>query len=274
MTRSSILVVGGTGQLGTRLVRQLSAAGVKPRALVRSQEKGEAIASMATPVLGDLLAPETLTAAFRGAERVFIVAPPVSEMEALERNAIDAAVAAGAKRIVYLSNFAATEGSELRPMHIHGLHERLIASRGVDWTVLGPTRYMTNFPFNWPSVLNDGLLLEAGGSGVMTCIDPDDVAAVAVKALTEDGHEGQTYRLTSEDAFAAADLAALLSKFLGREVRVSEFNGERAPLAGYFGLVAAGVYKTTETAAKVLGRAPRTYAEWLEQHPPVVLGAA
>jgi uncharacterized protein YbjT (DUF2867 family) len=268
MTQSSILVVGATGQLGTRLVRQLSAAGVKPRALVRSREKGEAIASLATPVLGDLVAPETLAEAFRGAERVFIVAPPAPEMEALERNAIDAAVAAGAKRIVYLSNFAATEGSELRPMHIHGLHERLIASRGVDWTVLGPTRYMTNFPFNWPSVLNDGLLLEAGGSGVMTCIDPDDVAAVAVKALTEDGHEGQTYRLTSEDAFTAADLAALLSKFLGREVRVFESNGERAPTAGYFGLVAAGVYKTTDTAAKVLGRTPRAYADWLEQNIP------
>jgi uncharacterized protein YbjT (DUF2867 family) len=274
VTQSSILVVGATGHLGTRLVRQLSAAGVKPRALVRSREKGEAIASMAMPVLGDLLAPETLADAFRGAERVFIVAPPTPDMEALERNAIDTAVAAGAKRIVYLSNFAATEGSELRPMHVHGLHERLIASRGVDWTVLGPTRYMTSFPFNWPSVLNDGLLLESGGSGVMTCIDPDDVAAVAVKALTEDGHEGQTYRLTSEDAFTAADLAALLSKFLGRKVRVFDSNGEHAPMAGYFGLVAAGVYKTTDTAAKVLGRTPHAYADWLEQHRPAVLGAA
>jgi uncharacterized protein YbjT (DUF2867 family) len=271
MTQPSILVVGATGHLGTRLVRQLAAAGVRPRALVRSREKGEAIASFATPVLGDLMAPETLTEAFRGAQRVFTVAPPVPEMETLERNAIDAAVAAGAKRIVYLSNFAATEGSELRPMHIHGLHERLIASRGVGvgWTVLGPTRYMTNFPFNWPSVLNDGLLHEAGGSGIMTCIDPDDVAAIAVKALTEDGHEGQTYRLTSEDAFTAADLAALLSKFLGRNVRVFESNGEPAPPSGYFGLVAAGVYKTTDTAARLLGRAPRPYADWLRANLPV-----
>jgi uncharacterized protein YbjT (DUF2867 family) len=76
-----------------------------------------------------------LADAFRGAERVFIVAPPTPEMETLERNAIDAAVAAGANRIVYLSNFAATEGSELRPMHVHGLHERLIASQDVGWTV-------------------------------------------------------------------------------------------------------------------------------------------
>ena len=99
---------------------------------------------------------------------------------------------------------------------------------------------MTNLPFNWRSVLNDGVLLEAGGAGIMTCIDPDDVAEIAVKALIEDGHGGQTYRLTSEDAFTAADLAAFLSKFLAREVRLLDRKGESGPLAGYFGLVEAG----------------------------------
>jgi uncharacterized protein YbjT (DUF2867 family) len=271
MTSSSILVVGATGQLGARLVGKLAAAGARPRALVRSREKGEAIASVATPVFGDLLVPETLTDAFRGAKRVFIVAPPTPEMETLERNAIEAAVAAGAERIVYLSNFTAKEGSALQPMHIHGLHERLVASQVVEWTILGPARYMTHFPFNWASVLNDGLLLESGGSGIMTCIDPDEVAEVAVKALTEDGHEGQTYRLTSLDVFTATDLAALLSKFLGREIRVPESAGQPA---GYFGLVAAGAYTITDTAAKLLGRTPRSYAEWLEQHRAVVLSAA
>jgi NAD(P)H-binding len=83
MTQSSILVVGATGTLGLRLVRQLAAAGVKPRALVRSRDKGEAIASLATPILGDLRAPETLAEAFRGAERVFILAPPAPDMETL-----------------------------------------------------------------------------------------------------------------------------------------------------------------------------------------------
>jgi len=212
------------------------------------------------------MAPETLADAFGGAERVFIVAPPVPEMETIERNAIEAAVAAGVERIVYLSNFAAKEGSDLRPNHVHGFHERLVASSGVDWTVLGPTRYMTNFPFDWPSVLNDSLLLEAGGEGTMTCIDPDDVAAVAVKVLTEDGHAGQIYRLTSGDSFTAADLARLLSKFVGRQVTVVDGDLEGQPMANYFSLVAAGVYHTTDTAAELLGRPPRSYADWLEQN--------
>jgi uncharacterized protein YbjT (DUF2867 family) len=289
MTQSSILVVGATGTVGSRLVRQLAAAGVKPRALVRSQEKADAIASLATPIIGDLLAPHSLEPTFRGADRVFVLGQPTPQMETLERTAIEAAVAAGARRIVYLSNFTAREGGEERPMHVHGLHERLLRSLRVNWTVLRPTRYMTNVPVMWPSVLNQGLLLEAGGSGVMSFIDPDDVAAVAVKALTEDGHAGQTYKLTSEDGYTAADLAELLSRAVGREVRIFEGDldalrdaliangapGEHATLmANYFAKVAAGLFEPTDTLGKLLGRTPRAYADWLELHSPVILGAA
>ena len=99
----------------------------------------------------------------------------------------------------------------------------------------------------------------------MTCIDPEDVAAVAVKALTEDGHEGQTYRLTSDDAYTAADLAALLSKTLNRKIEVSN---EHTAMAGYFALVASGAYSRTNTAATLLGRSPRGYADWLRQNLP------
>jgi len=288
MTPSSILVVGATGTVGSRLVRQLAAAGVKPRALVRSREKGEAMAALATPVLGDLAAPESLGEAFRGAERVFVLAPPTRELETLERNAFDAAVAAGARRIVFLSNYGATEGDDDWHFHVHGLHERRLASLGVDWTVLRPTRFMNYVPFVWPSVLNQGLLLEAGGAGPMTSIDPDDIAAVAVKALTENGHEGRAYELTSEETYTAAELAGLLSRVLGRDLRIFEGGvealrealiangapGEYAPImAVYYEKVTAGFYKPTDTAAKLLGRPPRAYADWLKQNLPAALSA-
>lgn len=272
MAQPSIVVVGATGQLGMRLLTQLSAAGVKARALVRSREKARTVASIAVPVIGDLLKPDTLTAAFEGVEHVFVVAPPTADMETLELNAISAAVHARAKRVVYLSNFTASPESQVTPMAIHGRHELLVGSLDLEWTVLGPTRYMTNLPFDWPSVVNDGLLLEAGGSGVMTCIDPDDVAAIAVKTLLEDGHQGQTYRLTSQDEFTAAELATLLSKFVGRDVRVPQDIGD-PPTTGYFGLVASGAYWATDAAANVLGRAPRRYLEWLQDHADLILAA-
>jgi uncharacterized protein YbjT (DUF2867 family) len=290
VTDFPILVVGATGTVGSRLVRQLAAAGVKPRVLVRSRDKADAIASLATPVVGDLLAPESLESAFRGAERVFILAPPTPDLETLERNAIDAAVAAGAKHIVFLSNYGAKAGDQ-EDWHfdVHGRHEQLLATLNLDWTVLRPTRFMNYVPFVWPSVLNKGLLLEAGGAGPMTFIDPDDIAAVAMKALTEDGHTGKAYELTSEETYTAAELAALLSRVSGRDLRVFEGDvealrqaliasgapGDFAPImARYFWKVKAGFYKITHTVAKVVGRPPRTYADWLQDNLPVGLGAA
>lgn len=132
MTQPSILVVGSTGTVGTQLVKQLAAAGHRPRALVRNSDKAQAVASLATPVIGDLSKPESLAVAFRGAERVLVLAPPTLEQETLERDALDAAVAAGAKRIVFLSNYGVAEGDADRHFHVHGMHERRISERGLD----------------------------------------------------------------------------------------------------------------------------------------------
>ena len=114
MNADNVLLVGATGQLGQRLARRFTASvGDRPRALVRSNEKAALLRSVARPVIGDLLVKESLTEAFRDVERVFIVAPPTPEMESLERNAIEAALEAGAKHLVYLSNLAAREGADL-----------------------------------------------------------------------------------------------------------------------------------------------------------------
>jgi len=118
----------------------------------------------------------------------------------------------------------------------------------------------------------------------MTVIDPAEVATVGLKALTEDGHEGQTYSLTSEDSFTAAELARTLSRVLRRDITIFDGDldalraalvesgapGEYAPLmSGYFAKVAAGLFKRTDTAGKLLGRPPCAYAHWLEQNVPL-----
>jgi uncharacterized protein YbjT (DUF2867 family) len=264
VSEDGILIIGATGTLGSRIVDQMATAGSRPRVLVRTPAQAAQIEPYATPFVGDLLEPVTLESAFRGADRVFVLGQPTEHMEALERNAIGAAAAASAQRIVYLSNFTASLDSELAPNRIHARHERMVASLGVEWTVLGPTRYMTNVPFDWDSVLNDGVLRESGGAGIMTCVDPDDVAEVAIKALTEDGHSGRTYRLTSQDSFTADQLAALISSVIGRTVRVAEDGAA----VGYFKLVAEGRYFPTDTAAEVLGRPPHAYRDWLIRNVP------
>jgi uncharacterized protein YbjT (DUF2867 family) len=283
---NDILIVGATGTVGSELVRQLAGAGHRVRALVRNRQKADRITSLATPVIGDLAKPETLASAFAGAQRVFILSPPIPETETLERNAFDAAIEAGAKRIVYLSNYGAAEGDVDPHFHVHGKHERRLESLDVDWTVLRPTRFMNYTPFVWPSVIDRGLLIEGGGAGAMTVVDPADIAAVALKALTEGGHAGQIYELTSEDSFTAAELAQTLSRVLRRDITLFDGDldalrtaliengapGEYAPLmAGAFAKVAAGLFKRTDTVAKLLGRPPRAYADWLAQNLPAAV---
>jgi uncharacterized protein YbjT (DUF2867 family) len=277
----SILVVGATGTVGSELVRQFAAAGRRVRALVRDEHKAAGISDLATPVIGDLAAPATLAPAFEGAERVFVLSPPVPETEQLDRNAFDAAIAAGARRIVYLSNYGASEHDGDAHFHAHAANERRLASLGVDWTILRPARFMTHTPFVWSSVLQRNLLLETDGEGAMTVIDPVDIAAVALLALTADGHEGKTYDLTSEDFFTARELAGTLSRALGRDLIVFRGDTEAlrialvecgapevyAPLmAGYFALVAARFFRVTAAAGQVLGRKPRSYAQWLDSN--------
>jgi uncharacterized protein YbjT (DUF2867 family) len=88
----SILVVVATGTVGSELVRQFAATGRRVKALIRDERKAASIAHLAVPVIGDLAVPTTLEQAFKGAERVFVLAPPVPELELLDRNAFDAAI--------------------------------------------------------------------------------------------------------------------------------------------------------------------------------------
>jgi uncharacterized protein YbjT (DUF2867 family) len=232
------------------------------------------------------MAPATLEPAFKNVERVFVLAPPVGEAEqAMERNAFSAAIRAGVKRIVYLSSYPATFGTS-HPYIVHAANEKLLASLNVDWTVLRPTRFMPFVPFVWNSIFRRGLLLEQAGDGAMTTIDPADIAAVGILALTTDGHEGQTYELTSEDSFSTRQLGEMLSKVLNKSLTIFDGGeeelraalvengapGEYAPIMShYFESVAAGRWKVTETVARILGRKPRSYAQWLDLNLPNIL---
>ncbi len=274
----SILVIGPTGNVGSQLIQQFAAAGRRVRALVRNPEKVAAVREFADPVMGDLSKPATLAAAFEGIERVLVLAP--LELVSLCGNAFDAAAAAGVKHVVYQSGLGTTE---LDDSHFrdHEANEKRAASLGAEWTILRPTRFMNYMPFVWPSVLKRNLILESAGEGTMTVIDPADVAAAAFVTLTESGHAGQIYRLTSEDALSASDLQRILSRALGREL--SLFHGDTeslrvaliecgapevyAPImANYFASVRAGFWRPTDTFTRLVGRKPRSYAEWLERH--------
>jgi len=285
----SILVVGATGNVGTELVSQFAASGKRVKALVRDEGRAAGIKHLAEPVFGDLMKPATLEPAFKNVPRVFVLAPPVGEAEeTMESNAFTAAVEAGVKRVVYLSSYPAPFGDSY-PSIVHAASERVLASLNVDWTVLRPTRFMSFMPFVWNSIFRSGLLLEQAGDGAMTTIDPADIAAIGILALTEEGHEGQTYELTSEDSFSTCQLGEMLSHALNKRLTVFDGStdelraalvengapGEFAPIMShYFDSVTEGRWRVTDTVSRLLGRKPRSYAQWLEHNLPEIRSRA
>ncbi len=281
MRNPQILVVGATGTVGSELVKQLVEAGHHVRALARDPDKARKLGEAVDVVFGDLAKPETLSDAFAGVEKVFILAPPVPSMEELEANAFAAAEEAGVKHAVYLSNFGAGVFDD-DLFRAHGANERRLRTLGMTWTILRPTRFMSNTPYGWAAVRDKGQLLEPLGGRKVILIDPRDIAAVAVKALTAPGHEGKIYELTGE-ALSGVEMAESLSAALARPIRFVNATDEETrddllrsglpPLIVdkvlyYFRTLRDGHWYETSTLADLLGKTPRKYADWLRDYPP------
>lgn len=280
MTTPALLIVGATGTIGRHLVQHLLDLRQPVRVLARDPAKAAALGKVEV-VQGDLSKPETLTAAFAGIEKVFVLAPPVPNLAALEGAAFDAAKAAGARRIVYLSNFGAGAfGTPDMLWHWHGESERRLRNLGLAWTILRPARFMTDVPFPWSWDKEGGVLAEPLGAGKVTMIAPEDIVAVAAKALLEPGHDGQIYELTSAEALGGAEIAAALGNAAGKPVRFVDITPAAAREAmiamglppflvefvpEYYASVREGRWYVTSTAADVLGRPAVTFAEWLRR---------
>jgi uncharacterized protein YbjT (DUF2867 family) len=281
MRNPQILVVGATGTVGSELVKQLVEAGHHVRALARDPDKARKLGEAVDVVFGDLAKPETLSDAFAGVEKVFILAPPVPSMEELEANAFAAAEEAGVKHAVYLSNFGAGVFDD-DLFRAHGANERRLRTLGMTWTILRPTRFMSNTPYGWAAVRDKGQLLEPLGGRKVLLIDPRDIAAVAVKALTAPGHEGKIYELTGE-ALSGVEMAESLSAALARPIRFVNATDEETrddllrsglpPLIVdkvlyYFRTLRDGHWYETSTLADLLGKTQRKFADWLRDYPP------
>lgn len=273
-----IIVTAANGKIGSRTVKQLAAAHHQVRALVRDPAKASDLAAVADVVTADLADPGTLSAAFAGAERVFVIAPLAPQLETLEANVFRAAAEAGAEHVVKLSNLAAGT-LPTAPFSWHEASENALRDLGIPWTILRPTRFMTDMPFSWDFVTQNSTILESTGDGAISLIDPHDVAAVAATVLTTPGHEGKIYELTCAEALTGAQIAQKIAAAIGRPVTFDDPSPEvfRETMLGagtpqplvdmleqYMAFIRqGGGTRVTTTVADLLGRPPRSYDEWL-----------
>ena len=213
-----ILVTGATGKVGREVVRQLAASGAPVRALVRDPVGASAIRLPGIDVVtGDLGLPETLAPAFAGVERVFLLVPAHREQLAFDTNAVDAALAAGAQRIVKVSVAGGPDsGTQIGRWHWAG--EKKVESSGLDFTFLRPSLYMQQSLVYARSISVSGAFSAPLGTGAVALVDARDVAAVAVRALTEEGHSRRIYDLTGPEALTFDEMADAISNAIGRPV--------------------------------------------------------
>jgi uncharacterized protein YbjT (DUF2867 family) len=213
-----ILVLGATGKVGQEVVRQLAAAGVPVRALVRDPARASHIRLPGVEIaVGDLGQPETLDRALTGVDRLFLLSPPHPDQVELQGNGIDAARRAGTRHIVKVS-VAGGPDSGTQIGRWHWTTEKQIEASGVVFTFLRPNFYMQQTLIFAPSIAATGSFSLPMGTGEVSLVDARDVAAVAVCALTEEGHDRKIYDLTGPEALSFDAIADELSRATGKRI--------------------------------------------------------
>ncbi len=205
-----ILVLGGTGKTGRRVVRHLRAADIPVSAASRT----------GGDVAFDLGRPETWAPALDGAAAVYIVEPDLRP--GLDRRArvpalVAEAVAAGARRLVLLSAHGVGEAGDDHPLKSA---EQAVRESGVGWTLLRPDWFSQNFSEAfWRQGILAGTLALPTGDGRTPFVDAEDIAEVAAAALTDERHSGRIYYLTGPRAVAFGEAADLIGRATGRTIR-------------------------------------------------------
>ncbi|MER6307856.1 NAD(P)H-binding protein [Streptomyces sp. NPDC001657] len=207
------LVIGATGTTGSRTTAQLIAAGHRVKAASRRATPLPG----AEPVRFDWYDPATFGDALTGTERVYLV-PPVGDPDpaAVMLPFLQQARTAGVRRAVLLSASAIPEGGPA----VGAVHQALPGLFD-EWAVLRPSWFMQNFTgthAHADSIREHGVILTAAGTGRVGFVDADDIAAVAVRALTDDPPPDTDLVLTGPKALSHDDIAAIVTQTTGRPV--------------------------------------------------------
>jgi uncharacterized protein YbjT (DUF2867 family) len=273
----SVVVIGGTGPLGSEIVRELARRDVAVRAVSRRIDAARP--EGVDLVTADLADPDSLDRAFAGAKRVFLLSSPTRDQVRLETNGIAAAERAGADQVVKISNIPIPGVDD----GLHGNHraiERRLAASPVSSTVLQPS-FFTSVLERQLALLRRGRLVMPTGEGRIAWIDPRDIAAVAAEVLAAADPPRGAYRLTGPEALSAAALTERLAQASETDITLLQPDRERwhAELvaAGMDPWLADSTHHLYDAVARdaladvspgvqhVLRRSPRPVDDWLRE---------
>jgi uncharacterized protein YbjT (DUF2867 family) len=211
-----ILVTGATGNVGRQVVRELVELGRSVRAM--SRDPGRAgLPDGVEVVRGDPADAASVTAALHGIDQVFVVLVGDVEAQALGFAAA-ARFASGPTHVVLLSSLAVTHPVSHQIQRQHAAAERIIAAADVSMTVLRPGPFHSNALWWANSIREKGKARCLVGNTPGAPVDPSDIAAVAVAALTRDDVAGRVHELTGPDVLTSGDQVRILAAILDRTI--------------------------------------------------------
>ena len=212
---SKILVMGSTGNVGSRVVAGLLSRGQSVRAFMLKGAKAPAGAEVA---VGDLTDKDSVREALKGVSKMYLLAAGTTDLAQHEANAIDAAKAAGLELVVKHS----VAGAQYKAIDIGKWHrageERLEAS-GLPYVFLRPAPFDTN-ALAWVSTIKaQGTVYGALGDATLPVVDPEDIAAAAAVVLTTPGHAGKAYDITGPESLSTEEQVRILGGVLGKPLK-------------------------------------------------------
>ncbi|RSM56419.1 NmrA family transcriptional regulator [Amycolatopsis sp. WAC 01376] len=269
-----IVVTGATGNIGRPLTQALVEAGQQVTAV--SRHTAEAPPG-GRHVVADLAEPAGLEQALDGAKSLFLLLS--GDLHAAEANPADIvgqAAAAGVRRVVLLSS----QGVATRPFGTTRIAMReledVVRDSGLDWAILRPGGFASNALWWAESVRSHQVVAAPFGDTGLPIIDPADIAEVAAACLVDDRHLGGVYELTGPEVISPREQAEVLAGALGKPVRFQELTREEAKAGmarsmpaeladdtlDIIGSPSAAELRVSPDVRRVLGRDPRSFADW------------
>jgi uncharacterized protein YbjT (DUF2867 family) len=277
-----MILVTTAGKVGTEAVRSLTLREVPVRVLVRDPGKARALGDAGAEIaVGDLDVPASLDVAMAGVTTVILVSPAVP---AQELNVVESAVRAGVGHVVKASS-KASAGSPIARRRWQTEIEAGLAASGLPCTLLRSNAYMQNVLALAPAIAATSGFGSAAGKGRAGMVDARDVGAAAAEiAASPACYAGKTYWLSGPELISNYDVAAVLSKLLGRTITYTELSfdenkeamiraGIPAPIAEMnaqaFSLTAGGDAEwVTSDVPSLLGRPARSFEQFAADYAP------
>jgi uncharacterized protein YbjT (DUF2867 family) len=234
--QETILVMGATGTLGGEVVKQLSSstpainikAGVHSAQNVKKVKDGDEV----EVVLIDYNKPETLKEALSQVDKLFLLTPDVPNAHELASNLVIEAKKAGIRHIVKQSVMGADLEADVGTFRLHRQAEEIIEQSGIPFTFLRPNEFMQNFiNFHSHFIKNNNAFYLPLEDAKVSLVDVRDIAAVAVKSLTEDRsdkHNNNTYLITGPEALSYYQAAEILSSATDKKISYVNISEEEA----------------------------------------------